>query len=105
MIAYDKGNFQEAIQLFQQMEMLPTGHRFYLALCYMEIGDTGKAISQLEQVVNDENETFYLPALWYQGLAYLSAGEVTEAEKVFLRLTEEEDSTYYTKAREILSDL
>ncbi len=106
LIAYERGDFQQAIQMFQEAKNeLSPGHQFYLALSHLESGNQLSAIEHLQEVIIAQDDTFYLPALWYQGLAHLAAQQPEEAKEVLGKLLEEEDSTYYAKAQKILSEL
>ena len=105
MIAYEQGNFEEAVALFRQEETLESNFQFYLALSLLEQQETTEAISLLDQVIDSDNETLLLPAHWYQGLAYLKNQQPNEAERVFNTLKGQDSGTYGRRANEILDQL
>lgn len=106
MMAYEKGRYDVAITLFEQKgNDLETPYKFYLALSLLEVGESGRTVNLLEEVVASDDETFFLPALWYQGLAYLRAKRTEEAREVFNQLLDQKNSTYHPRAKEILERL
>ena len=106
MIAYEKGNYKDAIESFeQQFDTLEPSYNFYLALCLLEVGESERAAATLEKVVISQNETFYLPALWYQSLAYLKDHQTQMAQQTLEKLLKQENSTYHDRAQKILDQL
>lgn len=106
MLAYEQANYDVAISLFeQQAEQLTPAYKFYLALSLLEVGESSRTVALLEEVAASENESLFLPALWYRGLAHLKANRTDEAREVLNQLLEQDDSTYHPRAMEILEQL
>lgn len=103
--AYEVGEYQQAITLFEQnKEQMSEGHYFYLAMSYFEMDQTAQSIALLEQVIQKNDSLFYFPALWYQALAYLKTDQIPSAKDNLKTLAEEENS-YQKEAVELLEKL
>jgi len=106
MMAYEQGNYEAAIETFEkQFDTLKPSYSFYFALCLLEVGESKRAAATLEEVVTSQDETFYLPALWYESLAYLQDHQTQKAQQTLETLLEQENSTYHDRARKILDQL
>ena len=105
MASYERGDFASAIQMFEQQTFLSAGHRFYLALSYLQLKEYTKAGALLGEVVDTADEDFYQPALWYRGLAFLASNQPESAKTIFKELAKKEESAYYRQAVNILEEL
>ena len=106
MMAYEQGNYEAAMETFQQQfDALEPSHKFYLALCLLEVGESKRAAATLQEVTHSQDDTFYLPALWYESLAYLQDQQTQKAQQILEKLLEQENSTYHKRARKILDQL
>jgi tetratricopeptide (TPR) repeat protein len=83
--AYDAGDFDESIDLFESAGAKDEGPMLYLANAYLATGREENAVPLLKKLL-EEHETFDEPAEWYLALAYISVKD-------------------YQKAKEVLSDI
>jgi hypothetical protein len=106
MQAYERENYDIAIALFEQRaKQLEPSYKFYLALSLLGVGESGRTVALLDEVISSNDQTFLLPSLWYQGLAYLRANKEKEAHRVLNQLLEHDNSTYHSRAKKILEKL
>ncbi|MEK6476868.1 tetratricopeptide repeat protein [Catalinimonas sp. 4WD22] len=106
MRAYEQGDYQEAVTLFEQAEEpLSTSYEFYLAISYLELANYQNAVELLKKVEQSEVEAYHYPALWYQGMAYLVQKDTENAKQILKQLSESGDNYYSTKASELLQEL
>lgn len=103
--AYESGEYQQAVTLFEQNEeQMSEGHLFYLAMSYFELDQAEQSIMLLNQVIRKKDPLFYFPALWYQALAYL-AMDHTQPAKDNLKILTEEENSYQQEAYDLLQEL
>lgn len=106
MRAYELGDYQEAVTLFEQAEEpLSTSYEFYLAISYLELANYQSALELLKKVEQSDVEAYHYPALWYQGMAYLAQKDTENAKQILKQLSESEDNYYSAKASELLQEL
>ncbi len=102
--AYEKENYQEAIDLFEQLQHYDSDLiSFYLGNSYLAIKNNTKALLYYDKV-SATGSTYYNQSLWYKGLTYLRMEEVETAKHIFESL-DSGNSTYANKAKKILQEI
>lgn len=77
---YQAGQYQDAIQYIEQrVSILDPEIRFQLAICYLQVGLTTKALSLFELLSNDDNESVAYAASYYSGLLKLNQKQFSAA--------------------------
>lgn len=99
--AYDEGNYTEAVQFFENLEVKDDGSLFYLGNSYLAIHETENAIQVLEKLVNEQSQ-FDEEAKWFLGLAYLKIGDNAMARDTFGKIKSER---YQNKINNILKQI
>lgn len=101
MLHYDKGEYQDAIQLLEQYPN-DTVALFYTAESYLATKAYQKAITCYDQLL--ENKTVFDEiSLFHKALAHIGAGQNSEAISVLKDISEE--SHYHSEAESVLRDL
>ena len=72
MESYQKEDYTTALQKFEAIPNVEENYLIYKAICLLETEQTEDAVTLLEQLVaNGENTEYYQQACWYLALAYL----------------------------------
>lgn len=103
--AYNNGNYEEAILLFEAGGDLEEDYLtlFYLGNAYLATGNYQDAILAFEKTL--AYSTAFAPqSRWYLGLSYLADGDEEKARLVFKELAAG-TSSYSPKAKKIMDDL
>ncbi len=106
-IAYQNGQYQEALEIFSEMEQEdPTAiyTTFYKGICAMHLEDWSLAIQAFEKVRSAGDQRFVEAATWYVSLAYLRSGNRDRATLILESITEA-PGNFRTEARAILDQL
>lgn len=106
-IAYQNGQYQEALERFSQLEEEePTAiyATFYKGICAMHLEDWSMAIQAFEKVRSAGDQRFVEAATWYVSLAYLRAGNRDRATLI-LESISETPGNFRSEALAILDQL
>lgn len=82
MVEYKTGNYTGAIKVWDSLLATQPNSdtlHYFLGSAYLANNETGKAMEQLQQVVDKPNSPFVYDANWYMGLALLKSGKPTES--------------------------
>ncbi len=103
MLAYQKNDYQTAIELFQKN---PNNNlaKFYLGLSYLETSKIEDAKNLFQQIIEHNDNLFIESANWYLGLCHLKLQDTEKAKETFSRISKS-NSIYQDKARQILKYL
>jgi hypothetical protein len=106
--AYEAGRYEDAEYYARAfLEEAPEDHEMllYYGIIALGKGDTRTAIRSLAKLKQlPETGAFERPATWYLGLAYLEAGQIEAAKRLFTALQDGNDR-YATQAKAILPKL
>jgi len=82
---YSKGEFGEAVQLFEKFDIQNEDIKFYLALSYLGDKNVPKAVDVLAELALEESK--YLEQVhWYLSLAYLKQNENKKAIEMLMSI-------------------
>ncbi|UZS00207.1 tetratricopeptide repeat protein [Chondrinema litorale] len=103
--AYDKGNFLDASNLFEEILGTDVDYAiiFYIANTQLEMGVYEKAITNYSKVIANDAR-WGIPAEWYLALTYLKINNIEEAISTFESIKKSNNS-YSSKASEIITKL
>ena len=101
LLEYDKENYEEALELFNQYPNDSIA-LFYRAETFMALKKYDASIQAYDRVIQ-QNGIFTEVASFHQALAYLGAGNRQKAISALKRIPK--DSFYYDKARDLLKNL
>lgn len=103
---YSNKQYVEANDNFSQvLAAEPTNETalFYSAVSYIEEGQPGRAITNLDQIIANKGSAYYDSALWYRAMALLKDGQAKPAKKQLIEIIES-GSSYEERARKALED-
>lgn len=103
-IAYDNGNYSEAIAQFNNMDSLTTPDLLFRGISYIQEENYELALNDLERVINKQNQDYQDASKWYTSLLYLKLGRRSQATQLLEDLRAE-NSTYKIQANELLGKL
>lgn len=78
--------------------------RYYLGLCYLEMGEYNKSIDEFNLIIENNNNLYVEKSIWHAALCYIQIGDRQNAIKN-LNLLLNKNNIYYEKSKEILNDL
>jgi tetratricopeptide (TPR) repeat protein len=107
LVEYEFGNYQEAIQIFEQVTKSEPDNvtaQFYLGISHLCLNQTDQAIAQFQSVIEIGENPFVEHAKWYFGLAALKSGNLDQANTIFRNLRTESQN-YQQQASELLNSL
>lgn len=100
---YELKNYEEAIQLLNQLTIQNDTVYFYRGLSNLSLENLNDASNDFEEIkISDQ---FYEPAQWYLALAYLKNDERSKAIELFEKISLNQKSFFQKKAIEILEEL
>jgi len=105
--AYEQASFDVALDRFRALLVdnpRNASLHFYSGICLLELDQPVHAIQEFQSVYELSDTTFQRPAKWYEALAHLQNGDVSQA-KTILRNMETGEDLYAAKAQELLNDL
>lgn len=95
------GKYQEAVQLYQQMQPLSTREKFLGGYAALEASAYPLAIQSFTDILaNNTSQSLKLyndEAEFYLGLAYIKAGEAGKAIPLFQRIYDDPGHTYHER--------
>lgn len=106
---YEKGDYEEASQLFNQLltnQSNNIAYLFYKAQSDMHRGAHDTAIKGFQQVIdqNNNDNRYGHPARWYLALCYLQTNDI-EQSRSLLKDISKSDGEFANKAQELLAKL
>jgi tetratricopeptide (TPR) repeat protein len=104
---YEQGAYDRAIPILQQLaEGDPqSDYGYYLAMCYLELGEADRAISLLEPLSRSTRTRFARHAQWYLALAFLKSGKQQEAIGLLREITANPGHPFLQQAEELLREI
>lgn len=106
MMEYDKGNYDEAIEIFEEIEIKDENRIqiwMYGGITYLELDKVEKAIENFQNIIQTDSE-YELEAKWYLSMCYLKTGEKAQA-KPLLEEIKESGHGNFVEATDILIEL
>lgn len=104
---YDKGQYAEAIKLFEQIRDTSAFYQpkeYYTALSYMELQNFDKALNHLEPLLKNNVSALHKNIIWFSGLCYLKTNQNEKAKQQFKYLSNS-SSCFKQKSTEILEKI
>ena len=108
MIKYDKQDYGGAINDFEKtLKQNPNDEKalFYSAVSYMSLGQTDKALVNLNKILTNKNSKYYEDAQWYSSLAYIKNNDTKNARMNLIPLQNNSKSKYQKQADETLREI
>ncbi|MBI4930920.1 MAG: tetratricopeptide repeat protein [Bacteroidetes bacterium] len=108
MIKYDKQDYGGAVNDFEQtLKQNPNDEKalFYSAVSYMSLGQTDKALVNLNKILANKNSKYYEDAQWYSSLAYIKNNDTKNARMNLIPLQNNSKSKYQKQADETLREI
>jgi len=108
--AYEKGNYQEAIDHFQAVSTLPNGMvkssvDFYKGLCYLAIFDYEETESLLKSASLETNSSYGQVAEWYLALTYLKMGQISQSQTILEAISKNGKHPFQKNAIVVLEEM
>ena len=86
---YASHDFKGAAKLYEKsLKSDPDNFqsRYYLGLCYIELGKEEKAIAQFDRILLDERNPYYEDAEWYRAETYTNVQRRKDAKREYERI-------------------
>ena len=99
--AYQRGEYTEAIRLFNSLENPDDGAVFYRGLCFLESGQLESAIRDIAKTANSSTAKYQQAAEWYLALLYLKQGKTNDAKVQLDIILQNRNHRYLEKAEEM----
>lgn len=104
---YRAGQYAEAAALYTTLQTPDTENHFIAGLCYLKTGNATAAVNAFEKLqainANSAEKHFEQETEYYLALAYIKAGRVADAEKLFNKIKSDKQHLYYKKVSEMSS--
>jgi len=88
---YENNDFAHFLELMSQVKPISLDDDFYVAIAYLKLGETKKAITILNEYLTARNTRFKQQAYWYLSLAYLKTDQVNAAKKALKEVSKSPD--------------
>lgn len=88
-VAYDAGRFDEALGLMDEIEVsqdLSIMKEFYSGICYLELGDSEKALEVFDRIITTDTSLYKDNAIWYAAMAAFKTGDYETGRKYLERI-------------------
>ncbi len=105
-LAYAKGDFQNAATAFQQLsknDPSDISYQFYLAVAQLGAENNEAAIDSFKQIISIENNPFKEQSQWYLALAFLQKRDTENAQKSLIKIQPGQFKS--VEAQQILKEL
>lgn len=105
---YDKQDYAGAIIDFEQaLKINPNDEKalFYSAVSYLSLGQTDKAVTYLNKVLQNKGGAYYDSAQWYLSLAYIKNNDTKNARMNLMELQNNSKSKYQKQADQTLKEI
>lgn len=100
MYHYGRGEFQEAVAAFEEMDAMSKDERFYAGIAYLSVGELDKAESNLSASLSTDWSSF---AIWYLALRFLKSQDY---ERAIQHLSQIQPGEFkYEEAQKILGQI
>jgi hypothetical protein len=103
--AYELNEYAQSIGLFQSLDSLSTPDSVYLALSYLEEGDSDVALDLLGTLTTSKDLRWSQVAGWYRMWGLLKSGRETEAKQVLEHIRSTPSHRYQTNAESLLKEI
>ncbi len=106
--AYNRENYNEALQLFQSItsqypdSLAPV---LYAGVSHMALGQFKEAHPILKRLVNHPNTKYKEVAEYYLALNFLGLDEISESKRLLTEISENTNHDYQEESKEILDEL
>ena len=108
MIKYDKQDYAGAVYDFEKvLKQNPNDEKalYYSAVSYLSLGQTEKALTNLNKILTNKNSKYYDDAQWYSSLAYIKNNDMKNARTNLHQIQQNEKSRYKKQADETLEQI
>ncbi|TAL62481.1 MAG: tetratricopeptide repeat protein [Bacteroidetes bacterium] len=108
MMKYDKQDYVGSLNDFEErLKQNPNDEKalFYSAVSYLNLGQTEKALTNLNKVLQNKTGDYYDSAQWYLSLAYLKNNDTKNARINLQELQNNSKSKYQKQANETLKEM
>jgi tetratricopeptide (TPR) repeat protein len=105
---FSKNDFATAEGLFEKI--LTTDQNnfavvYYSGISNIEMKNYQKAIILFESIINDKDNLYVENAEWYLGLTHLAAGQIDEADAIFVKIASTPGHYYNKEANSVLEKI
>ena len=108
MIKYDKQDYSGAVTGFEnalKQNQNDEKALYYSAVSYLSLGQTEKALANLNKILANKNSKYYDDAQWYSSLAYIKNNDMKNARANLQQIQQNEKSRYKKQADETLEHI
>lgn len=108
LLKYDKQDYAGAVNEFEQvLKQNPNDEKalFYSAVSYLSLGQTEKALTNFNKILQNKNSKYYDDAQWYSSLAYIKKQDIQNARKNLQEIQNRSSSRYQKQADETLKEI
>ncbi|WP_436517967.1 tetratricopeptide repeat protein [Ekhidna sp. To15] len=102
--AYDVGDYQVAIEEFNKLEVLLAPDYFFRGVSYIQVEEYNSALSDFNEVVELEDESYGNASIWYTALVHLKLNNKDKAIPILKKLAEGE-SEFASTATDLIAQL
>lgn len=78
-LAYDQGNFGEAIRVFNALDSLSSADVFFRGICHIQQTNYEDALFDFAAVISTKEPNYYEAAVWYTALIHLKQEDKAKA--------------------------
>ncbi len=89
LVNYRNGAYRQAVSDFEKILTMQPDYikpKYYLAHCYLNVGETARAIDLFKSIIDHGDNIYISESHWYLGLAYVQKGEIDLAQSQFKTL-------------------
>lgn len=103
-LAYDAGNYQEAIDAFNQLDSLLAADYFFRGVSYIQAEEHQKALTDFQFVIKKNDEAYHDASIWYTALLHLKMEDEQKAIPLLESLSDG-DSEFADTSNKLLAQL
>ena len=85
--AYDVGNYQQAIELFNELDSMLASDYFFRGVSYIQTQDFQRALKDFEKVIASDDSGYTNAALWYSALIHIKWEDHRKAIPILEKLS------------------
>ena len=101
LLPYAQGDYQKTISQLNALESANDTAYFYRAISYMAVDKPEEALADLQNI--PETSLYFVPHLWYRGLAFAWTGQKDSAQFYWKQVPE--NGINYTEIQELIPTL